>query len=661
MPLILKYMGKQFGIRQISLLGLLVASLLSCGVARQSDRNSTASSVRQADKAKVLYVDSYSRDYLWSNSIMDGVVSSLGFDTDENGYPAAGTGAVQLRILHMDTKRNQTEEFKVMAASKVQNEIESWQPDLVICSDDNAAKYLIAPHYIGSEIPFVFCGINHDASEYGFPAENITGILEIHNAVSLVGILKEYTDGNRIAYLAGDNLSGRKIGFSVQEQLNREVNQVYVNSYSEWKEMYIDLQDKADILLLEPVHYLPDWDGNLKAMERFVSNSTRIPTGSWDNNLSTITLVTMERTGEEQGEWAGQTALKILNNEARINEIPIARGKRTAVYLNMKLARDLGIRFPTDLIEIAHLTNKLDAIRKVLFVNSYHKGYIWSDDIEKGFLKAIDRSDLKIDLKIFRMDTKRYDTEDLIQKKALEVKDLIDTWDPEVVIGSDDNFSKYVIVPYYKNSETPFIFCGINWNASDYGFPCSNVTGMLEVDPVGEAIELLTTFSRGNRTGFLGHDTFYIKRIMEPSGEQPGISFDRTVFVEDFDSWKREYKQMQKEVDVLMLSSPFGLKGFNEQEAVSFVHDNTDIPTGVTVDGEVQYALLGISKIAEEQGWWAGNTALEVLSGRNVSEIPVTANSRIKYQLNMDLANKMGIVFPQHLLESAVLWKGEED
>ena len=57
-------------------------------------------------------------------------------------------------------------------------------------------------------------------------------------------------------------------------------------------------------------------------------------------------------------------------------------------------------------------------MRKVLYVNSYHEGYVWSDDEEKGFFKAMDRSDLPIDLKVFRMDTKRNDSEEFHSQKS---------------------------------------------------------------------------------------------------------------------------------------------------------------------------------------------------------------------------------------------------
>ena len=54
--------------------------------------------------------------------------------------------------------------------------------------------------------------------------------------------------------------------------------------------------------------------------------------------------------------------------------------------------------------------------QKLFFVNSYHKGYLWSDNIENGLLQTLgikinldgsfDISQNNVQLKIFRMDTK---------------------------------------------------------------------------------------------------------------------------------------------------------------------------------------------------------------------------------------------------------------
>jgi ABC-type uncharacterized transport system substrate-binding protein len=642
---------------KLLLLFLLFMFLLnSCKGEEGKEGERSLSPSRTDISYRILFVDSYSWDYQWSRRVREGLFTALNLDYDEKGLPLDTSGSFHLKVVEMDTKTNPSEEYKIQAGHRTKDIIDSWKPDLVICSDDNAVKYIIQPYFIGSSLPFLFCGVNSDASEYGLPAENVTGILEIHNAVGLVNMLHEYTDGDRIVFLSGNNLSGRKIGASVQEQLGGDVRLVFVDSYQEWKEQYEVLQNEADLLLLETAEYFPDWDGNRKALEWFVSQVTRIPTGAWDDSLKAIALITLERMGGEQGEWVGKTALEILRGELSPGEIPLVKGKRAAVYLNLKLARDMGILFPPDLIDMAHLTNKIYSLRKVLYVNSYHEGYVWSDELEMGLLKALSRSDLLIDLKILRMDTKRNSAEEEIKEQALYIKDYIEEWDPDVVIGSDDDFVRYVLVPYFREGEIPFVFCGVNCDASPYELENRNITGMVEVDPVNETVELLSLLTEGRRIGFLGSDLYYAWRIVDFSARDLGKDFDLVLMVDNMESWKSAYLRMQKEVDMLLLSSPSGLSDFNEDELLDFVQEHGVIPSGNMLDGEIAYAHLGVTKVAEEQGWWAGNAALEILDGRSAGDIPFTQNSQTKILLNMTLAGNLEVPIPLDLVQSSILY-----
>ena len=77
------------------------------------------------------------------------------------------------------------------------------------------------------------------------------------------------------------------------------------------------------------------------------------------------------------------------------------------------------------------------------------------------------------------MDTKRHSSAPAKKKSALAAKAVIDSWKPDVVITADDNAVKYLIGPYYKNKKLPFVFCGLNWTAAEYGLPYTNATGML--------------------------------------------------------------------------------------------------------------------------------------------------------------------------------------
>ena len=121
----------------------------------------------------------------------------------------AGTG-VELKIIHMDTKRNPSEEFNRAAALRAKEVIESFRPDVVTTSDDNAAQYLIMPYYKDAELPFVFCGLNWDASTYGLPYANVTGMVEVSPIPQILRLLRSYAKGDRIGYLTEDTTTKRK-------------------------------------------------------------------------------------------------------------------------------------------------------------------------------------------------------------------------------------------------------------------------------------------------------------------------------------------------------------------------------------------------------------------------------------------------------------------
>ncbi|MEE9356270.1 MAG: hypothetical protein V3U75_11825, partial [Methylococcaceae bacterium] len=127
--------------------------------------------------------------------------------------------------------------------------------------------------------------------------------------------------------------------------------------------------------------------------------------------------------------------------------------------------------------------------KKILFVDSYHQGYSASSHILSGVKQAL--TGHNIDFKLIEMDSKRNPDPADIKAAALKAKAMIDKYKPNVLIACDDNAAKYLIEPFYKNSDLPIVFCGINWNASIYGFPFRNMTGIVEVALVSEIIRHL--------------------------------------------------------------------------------------------------------------------------------------------------------------------------
>jgi hypothetical protein len=176
---------------------------------------------------------------------------------------------------------------------------------------------------------------------------------------------------------------------------------------------------------------------------------------------------------------------------------------------------------------------------------------------------------------------------------------------------------------------------------------------MVEVNPILETIEMLKPYAKGDRIGYIGANVLSEEKELGYFTDIFKIKFTGGSLVNDFDEWKAEYVKLQKTVDMIIWLTPYGIHGWNDELADQFILENSKIPSGGTGDNNIRFALLGKVKIAEEQGWWAGKTALRILEGTSPKDIPVAENKESKIYLNMELANEMGIKFPIELIEKA--------
>ncbi len=289
--------------------------------------------------------------------------------------------------------------------------------------------------------------------------------------------------------------------------------------------------------------------------------------------------------------------------------------------------------------------------KKVLFVNSYHEGYPWADGEEKGARMALQGSGVKLDF--VRMDLKRHQGDTAFATAAAQrVKAEIETSKPDVVILADDPAVQLVLVPFFNGSVRPFVFCGVNWDASRYGLG-KNATGMVEVSLVKEMLTALKDYAKGQRLGFLTADA-ETEHIEGPYYRKAlGLSFTREHYAKTLADWKDAFLKMQSEVDVLFIGPSAGINDWNDADAAAFVQANSRIPSSTIYDFMMPLAMIGYTKVAEEQGAWAGKNALEILKGASPASIPVAANKQAKILINARLAAKAGIVFKPELVKVA--------
>ena len=256
------------------------------------------------------------------------------------------------------------------------------------------------------------------------------------------------------------------------------------------------------------------------------------------------------------------------------------------------------------------------------------------------------------------MDTKRNKGDEFGQQAASDVMAELEAFEPDVVIASDDNAQKYFVVPYLKDTDTPVVFCCVNWDASDYGYPASNVTGMIEVDLVAQMIELLKPYAQGERVGYLSGESNTDIKLVKVYNERFFDGKMQASHVQTFAEFKDKFMQMQEEVDILYLNNS-GIEDWDDQAAEEFMVQNSRIPTGARSSWMAPFTLITVAKLGEEQGEWSAQAALRILDGTPVSDIAVTENKEGRLILNFNIAEQLDVVFAPSMLRNAEIYGAE--
>ncbi|MBU0758367.1 MAG: ABC transporter substrate-binding protein [Nanoarchaeota archaeon] len=289
--------------------------------------------------------------------------------------------------------------------------------------------------------------------------------------------------------------------------------------------------------------------------------------------------------------------------------------------------------------------------KKIMYIDSYHEGYDWSDGITRGITRILGESGIEV--KIHRMDTKNHPAEDFKIMAGRLAWQAVEEYQPDVLIVSDDNSFKYLVLPYYKDADLPIVFCGLNWDASLYGAPFKNTAGMVEISLTSELIEILKQYSGGDRIGYLSADTETEKKNLEYYGSLLGLSIEKYYFASTMSQWKEVFLELQDEADVIIFENNAGILDWDDDEAQQFVNENIKVPVGTTNDWMMQYAVIGMTKSPDEQGEWSGETALRIIDGESPDDIPIVTNKKGNFIINLKLGEKLDIVFKPDLLKIA--------
>jgi ABC-type uncharacterized transport system substrate-binding protein len=293
--------------------------------------------VRTNPKFKVLVVMSYEEDFLWDTEVKAGIESALG-------------DAGDIRYFYMDTKINfQAGSEKAREAFEL---YQQFQPDGIIAADDNAQSMFVVPYLKDKvETPVMFCGVNAEPEKYGYPAANVSGILERGHIKESISFLQELVPSVRtISFMAKESPTGR----AVLEQARREADTYSAKSVAfllprtlpEAVSMAAEMRNKSDVLFLATMQGILGENGlplSEKEVIPLVAKTYTKPIIS-DNayDMKFGMFCALAVSGQEQGSKAAKKLLKAMKGTPT-QEIPITKNEQGRRIINVTVMKNLGI------------------------------------------------------------------------------------------------------------------------------------------------------------------------------------------------------------------------------------------------------------------------------------------------------------------------------
>ena len=298
---------------------------------------------------KVLLIFSYHPEHPWVVEETRGAEDIL----EERG--------VETEKFYLDTKRNTSAEWKEEVAEEAVRKIDDFKPDLVIVFDDNACE-LVAKEYIGESLPFVFCGMNGEPEDYGFPAQNITGVIERHHLEETIELLRRLVpDVEKLAIMSDDSPTSQAFITSVKNIIPPiEISEFYTtNDFDAWKAKVKGLQTKVDAIGIYVYHTIKEKSGEESLPPEDVLGWTLENSKLPDFTFSDFTvrdgvLCGVTVSGYEQGMTAAEIAIRILNGE-KPADIPIECPEKGTPMINRIRAEELNIEIPADVLEAVEI------------------------------------------------------------------------------------------------------------------------------------------------------------------------------------------------------------------------------------------------------------------------------------------------------------------
>ncbi len=301
---------------------------------------------------------------------------------------------------------------------------------------------------------------------------------------------------------------------------------------------------------------------------------------------------------------------------------------------------------------------------RVLLIESYHSGYKWDQELNKGLEGVLGD---KVELFDFQMDTKRLPASEYSERADLAWQCYLDI-KPDVVVLADDN-AMLLLAERFLVTGTPVVYMGVNSNPRKYAPLGRNITGVLERPLYKRTVKYLKELL------FIGTDKVLIlldesttsqafKTAIfndEDSQEISGITTDIEL-ISCMKDWRKTVLDARKN-DYKAIVIGLYHRVFEDdnhvdsEEILEWTSANSPVPVFAFWEMSVGKgkAVGGMVMNGEVQGKAAGKMVLDILDGTPVYTIKPVIPEQGRFIFSRTELDRWKIRLPRYMLKHGLI------
>jgi two-component system, cell cycle sensor histidine kinase and response regulator CckA len=289
--------------------------------------------------------------------------------------------------------------------------------------------------------------------------------------------------------------------------------------------------------------------------------------------------------------------------------------------------------------------------KTVLYLNSYHNGYQWSDGLLEGIRSVLNTSRYKVDLQVEYMDAKKFNYASIADNLRALYRAKFKNEVFDIIIISDNdalNFVNQNRNELFKG--IPVVFCGVN-DLQESDIAGGNITGVVEVYDFIATLDVAKKLHPKKDHLVVLIDNSTAGRAIRRQAEKLLEENDTGLKV---DFWiQLSLEEAQKRVSRLpdntfLFIAPYyqTINGrfYTSEEVSEAIYSHSSVPIYTAWEFMVGYGAVGGKVLSGvEHGKKAGAMALQILGGAKADDIPIVREPGGIYMFDYKVMKKLGI------------------